>query len=258
MSNELPPLPPGGFGALPPPPPPPDGGGFSSMPPPPDGQGAYGYEPPRLGIPWESGEGGWFTRWWQNTKMTLLQPDRFFESMPTAGGHMEPVKFALIGGVAGAVLGTLCQLPFNGLQVFAQLSNNQGGSAETGTVIATIIGGACCGLLLTPVFVAIGLYMMSGLLHVALMILGGAREGFEATLRVVAYTQGAVALPNAIPCINCLSSVYALVLLAMGLHKAHRCEIWQSVVALVLVLVACIGSVLVLYFALIAAFIAAM
>jgi hypothetical protein len=150
----------------------------------------------------------------------------------------------------------LCQLPINGIQIIGMMTNNQGSGAEAVGGVVGILIGACCGLILVPIFMTIYLYILSGLFHLALMILGGAKEGFEATMRVCSYSIGAMSLPNAIPCVNCLTVIYMLVLIALGLHKAHKCEIWQSVVAIVLVVALCIGSIVVLYIMFIAAIIA--
>ena len=40
-------------------------------------------------------------------------------------------------------------------------------------------------LILAPVLVVVGLFLVSGIIHLCLMLLGGARRGFEATFRVM-------------------------------------------------------------------------
>lgn len=265
MSNELPPLPPPpDQGNFPPLPPPPGGGSYgsgggASWPPPPGdgGFGGGGLPPANQGIPWENSNEGLFTRAWKTVKMVLFEPVQFFEAMPTTGGQAEPLKFALILGCAGALLGLLCQLPFNGLQIIAQLSNSNSQSEPVGAVVGIVIG-MCVGVVCVPVFLMIYTYIMSGLFHLCLSLFGAASQGFEGTFRVVAYVQGAMAIPNAIPCLNCFTGIYALVLFGLGFMKVHKCEAWQAVLAVLIPLVLCVGGVIAIYFAIIAVVVANM
>lgn len=283
MSNEPPPMPPpmppafpppdegpGGFGSIPPPPPAMGGGGGGAWPPPPGGPGGdYGLPEYNLNpsnTPWESEQGGWFSRWWQTTKMVLLQPTRFFDCMQITGGTMPVLKFAIVAALLCVPAQLLCQSPMMALQFLPQIAGQGGGQPEIGMVIGFIAGFFCLSILLLPLTVTISLYLWSGILHLSLMLVGGARNGFEATFRPVAYVTGASYLPNAIlgalgsiPLVSCITapiaialSIYVLVIMCMGLIKAHGCEVWQAVVAIIIPMLLCCGLIFLTVFSVIA------
>jgi hypothetical protein len=73
-----------------------------------------------------------------------------------------------------------------------------------------------------PVFIVVGMFVVSGILHVVLLALAGGGRGFEATFRVVAYNH-AVSLFNLVPvCGGLVGLVAALVLTIIGLSEAHQ------------------------------------
>ena len=47
--------------------------------------------------------------------------------------------------------------------------------------------GLVANLILGPIFIAVGLFVWAGILHLLLLLMGGGARGFEATFRVVAY-----------------------------------------------------------------------
>ena len=57
------------------------------------------------------------------------------------------------------------------------------------------VGSAAFILVLMPLFVVVGLFMAAAILHVCLMIVGGANQSFETTFRVIAcFAEGSVVL----------------------------------------------------------------
>lgn len=89
-----------------------------------------------------------------------------------------------------------------------------------------------------PAFVAVGIFVTSGVLHLCLMLVGGERSGFEATFRVVAYGQ-ASQLWGVLPLVGPLvSAIYALVLYIVGLREVHGIGTGRAAVAVFLPAVA--------------------
>ena len=81
------------------------------------------------------------------------------------------------------------------------------------------------------IFVPIALAIWSGILHLCLYLVGGAREGYEATFRVVSYSS-VTGIFNAIPCVGILASLWGLVLTVIGLRETHKTTTGKAVAAL--------------------------
>jgi hypothetical protein len=73
----------------------------------------------------------------------------------------------------------------------------------------------------------------ASLLHALLVLIGGGKAGFRATVRVVAYVVGAMLIFAAVPC-TCLFVPFAVLgYLSASLRAAHRDAAWKSTLALV-------------------------
>jgi hypothetical protein len=68
------------------------------------------------------------------------------------------------------------------------------------------------------------------IVHLLLILFGGAKRGFRTTLRVVAYAQA--------PAVFC--GVWSLVLYIIGLRAAHRTDAWRSALAVLMPIFFCI------------------
>jgi hypothetical protein len=157
--------------------------------------------------------------------------------MKTEGGLMEPLLFALIGGSAGMIVSFLMQI---GLQ-------SAGFMADRNSAILGMGMGIVFGVILMPVIIVCLMFIASGILHLCLMIVGGAKKPFETTFRVVCFSSGSTYLLAMIPvCGGMIAALYNLVLECMGLARAHETEIGKAIMAVLLpILVCCGGAMLV-------------
>ena len=104
--------------------------------------------------------------------------------------------------------------------------------------------GSAAFVILIPLFVVIGLFIGSAIVHVCLMIVGGANHSFETTFRVVAFSQGSVGPLQMIPvCGGLISAVWGLVCNCIGLARAHDTDTGRAVLAVFLPLIVCCGGV---------------
>jgi hypothetical protein len=111
-------------------------------------------------------------------------------------------------------------------------------------------------VVLAPLFVIIGVFIAAAVLHLMLMIVGGAANGFEATVRVVCYTQTAQ-LAGIIPfCGGIIALIWTVILYVTGFSIAHRTTQGKAIVAVLLPVVLC--CVLGVVFALVAGGLAAL
>jgi hypothetical protein len=137
----------------------------------------------RTGLPWEHRrERGFFNAFIETLTMVLTRPSEAFSVMKREGGLGEPLIYALIGGCVGGIVSALFSLGFQSLGLFADKNNSLAAMTGMGIGFGAII--------LVPLFIVIVLFIGSGIVHLCLMIVGGAKQPFETTFRVIAFSQG--------------------------------------------------------------------
>jgi hypothetical protein len=150
------------------------------------------------GTPWERRrEIGWGRGLRDTIAGVLFHPTGFFAAMPPAGGLEGPLTFVLLLSVIRTIASTAPTLVATG--VYGAVLLPPGAEGLPPEVQALLRGGFTLGafqICCSPLEALIEAFVGAGLLHLALLVTGGARRGFEATLRVVCYAGafGAVAV----------------------------------------------------------------
>jgi hypothetical protein len=135
----------------------------------------------------------------------------------------------------GGIVSALFSLAFQSMGLFANRNNSLAAMTGMGIGFGAII--------LVPLFIVIGLFIGSGIVHLCLMIVGGANKPFETTFRVVAFSQGSASPLQIIPlCGGLISGVWALVCNCIGLARAHETDTGRAVLAVFLPLIVCCGG----------------
>src|SRR5207249_2028299 len=102
--------------------------------------------------------------------------------------------------------------------------------------------GSVAFIILFPLAVVVGLFIGAAIIHLCLMIVGGAKQSFETTFRVLAFSQGSTGPLQMIPfCGGLIAAVWAVVLNCIGLARAHETETGRAVLAVFLPLIVCCG-----------------
>ncbi len=217
----------------------PELGGAAPAAPPPQISAAStaGTGVPGSGLPWDERQArGFFNAFVETLVMVLTKPDAAFRAMKIDGGLVEPLIYALIGGCVGGVVAFLFSLGFQSMGLFANRHNAFG--MLTGMGIGSIAF-----IILLPVMIVIGLFIGGAIVHLCLMIVGGANKTFEATFRVLAFSQGSTGPLQMIPvCGGLIAGVWGLVVTCIGLARAHETETGRAVFAVFLPLVVCCGG----------------
>ena len=191
----------------------------------------------RTGLPWEHRQGrGFFNAFIETLVMVLTRPAEAFGIMKREGGLGEPLIYALIGGCVGGIASFLFSLGFQSLGLFTD-RHDSGLAAMAGLGIGSAM------IILLPVFIVIGLFIGSAIVHLCLMIVGGANQSFEATFRVLAFSHGSAGPLQIIPlCGGLISGVWAVVCTCFGLARAHETDTGRAVLAVFLPLIVCCGG----------------
>jgi hypothetical protein len=100
-----------------------------------------------------------------------------------------------------------------------------------------------CLMIIAPLLNLMTLFIWSGIVHLFLLMVGGAPNGFATTLRVTCYAQTAgiaVVIPIAG---GLIQPIWFLILQIIGLSQAHRVGGGKAVFAVIVPLVVCCGCV---------------
>jgi hypothetical protein len=211
------------------------------------------------GTPWDSRTRiGFLTALVETTRQVLTGPTEFFRAMPVTGGIGSPLFYGVILAWFGAAAASLYSALFHSIVgaglVEALMRLVDPSAVPASSPFAGVMegwGGFLLQLVFGGVFAAIGIVIYSGILHLALLLLGGAQRGFEASLRVVSFSQ-AVSIVFLVPfCGQLAGPFWALVLYVIGVAQAHRIGYGKAIAAVLLpllVVCCCCGALLGLIF----------
>jgi hypothetical protein len=173
--------------------------------------------------PWENRDQlGVLNAFVETARQVLLSPAEFFRNMPVVGGIGAPLAFGVLTAYIGTAVSALYQLVLQGMMGSWASQFAQGGEAfERFVPMFTQGAGLVATLILGPLFALVGIFVGSAVMHVFLMLFGGAKRGFEATLRTVCYCQATQLLQVVPVCGGLVASVWAIVALIIGLSEAH-------------------------------------
>jgi hypothetical protein len=205
--------------ATPPPTPP--------LPPP-----AEAAEAPPPGIPWDDRERlGFATALVDTTVQVLRSPGDFYRRMRPAGGVGSALAYAVIVAYAGFVAKAFYDWIFQ--MVLGRQELGFGPELERAIAMMQGGGGLLLQLILGPFLLAAALFVSAGLNHLALLLLGGARRGFDSTFRVCAFANAANVTALLPICGSLVAAVWIVVLTIIGLSVVHGIS-WQKATGAVL------------------------
>jgi hypothetical protein len=185
-------------------------------------------------IPWEDpARAGLFDRFVETVKLLVMNPREAFAGMPTSGGIGQPLFYAVIVGWIGAAVALVWNVLFQSAWL-PFMDMGDAGAAFGFSIVTTFIIAV-----LAPLFIIFGVFVGAAIFHLMLMLVGGANNGFEATVRVVCYASTSQ-LANIIPfCGGLVALVWAIILYVFGLSTAHRTTTGKALIAILLPLVLC-------------------
>ncbi|MGB8340840.1 MAG: YIP1 family protein [Chthoniobacterales bacterium] len=191
---------------------------------------------PQGGLPWDRRqELGFFPAFFETLKLVLLNPAVAFANMKPEGGLVDPLIYAVIGGSVGWVFYFIFSFFLGSLGALGN-HNMLGGMVGLG------FGGIFV-LIFFPIMLAIGLFIGAGIVHLCLMLVGGAKRSYETTLQVLCYSVGSTYPLMIVPaCGGAIASVWCLVVECVGLAKAHETTTGKAVLAVFLPLIVCCGG----------------
>ena len=181
----------------------------------------------RQATPWENrSELGLWQGISKTFKAVLFSPVEIFSTMTYKGGIKEPLAFGLLLGSIGGMFGFFWQfLVMSGglLAIDHEIMSH--------FTISLIFFGIA---IVFPLFVTIAIFVASAILHLLMLIVRGGKNGFEATFRVVSYSQ-ASQIWGLIPFIGGLiGGLWILVVQIIGLREIHETSYLRVILALLI------------------------
>ncbi len=199
---------------------------------------------------------GYFRALGRTTHEVLLHVTDTFSRARVSGGLGAPLTYYLLMNFLVVALGFWLTLPFQlkNLQALREMLGSTQLPPPFDTLTRTLLekpnialwylqslAGALLGSL-------VWIFVYSGLLHVALMLLGGNRRNFESTFRALAYAGGACTVIGLIPfCGGITRMLVQPILEIIALVRMHETDTWRVVMAYVLLslpVIFCCGGIL--------------
>lgn len=192
--------------------------------------------PGRIDPPWEKrSELGFWAALYATIKSALFSPRLLFATMHFRAGVRDPFAFGLLCGVVGTLWGIFWQflMVSGSIQSYANI-----GQVGMGIAFMFI-------LILCIPYVLFILVVTSLILHGCLRLVGGAKNGFEATFRVIAYSQ-ATQIVSFVPVLGGIAAiVWLLVVQMIGLREMHETSYGRIVIAYLIPFLLLVGGIVV-------------
>lgn len=176
----------------------------------------------------------------ETARDSLFSPADFFRSMMHGRGIADALLYGVLVGWLGQMVASFYQLILHSV-----VGSSFSGGDEIPEALRVVmsqfegLAGFLFAALFGWFFVAVGLFIWSGLVHLALLASGGAKRDFEASFSVACYSESAL-LWNVVPfCGGVAAIVHWLVLNTIGLSEAHGISRGQALVAVLVPLLLC-------------------
>ena len=213
-------------------PPPPPAFEPPQTPPPPSGSPP---EPPvsRSGLPFEDPSQPLLDALVETIQLLVTRPREAYATMQPEGDITRALLYAVLLGWIGLIAGQLYNLVFRGAMMRMMATQFHG------IQFAGTLGMAIGFIVVGPIFILMGLFIWTALVHLALMLIGGANRGFVATFKAVAFAQTS-AIAQVVPfCGGFIGAIWGLVLQTFGIAAAHDTTDGKAAAAVLLPLVFC-------------------
>ena len=204
---------------------------------------------PRQGLPWDDREKlGFVNAFTETVKLILMEPVKAFLMMKREGGLGGPLLFAIASGWIGGAAALVYNFTWQTILHHSMGTHSMPAGMPaifSGEGLTAITLGAM--LILLPVILTVGIFIGSGITHLCLMLVGGAKQPFETTFRVACFSIGATGLLQLLPlCGGYAYAIWNLVAQCIGISKAHEIPTGKAVTAVLLPMaVCCCGAMLI-------------
>jgi hypothetical protein len=197
----------------------------------------------RSKTPWEDrAAAGFASGLFRTVREILGRPTAFFRAMPVTGGLADPLLFALIIGMIGIVFLSLWDILLH--DSMRDFMTEEMRAAAGRTMMDGLHSPVWA--VMTPFLLIFWLFVVSGLLHLFLLIVRGVKNGFEATFRVVSYSVSPFVFLSIPFCGVLITVIWSMMLAIIGLRESHQTTGGKAAFAVLFPLLFFCGMIMVL------------
>jgi hypothetical protein len=185
--------------------------------------------------PWEEMEKlGFLNAFIDTLALSITKPSRFFKTLSQKRSFKSAIYYGLIVGSFGYVMSVLWNIVFGRFLYRFSILRGYDNFTNASDGISVFFA---------PAIILAGIFIGGMFLHLFLMLVGGNKKGFKATLTVVCYSISANVF-CIIPFLGSLiSMVLGFALTVIGLREVHGISTTRAVFAFLLPFIAILGLV---------------
>lgn len=167
---------------------------------------------------------------WRSIKQTIrsiiFSPKKMFSYMPARGGWGEPLAFGLLIGSISSMFAFFWEFMISG-SGFPKPFDGVSISFNSPIIFLSLI-------FLSPLMVTINLFISSFFIHLFLLMVRSGKNRFEATFRVIAYSQ-ATKVWSILPFIGSpIGWIWRAIVQIIGLREIHETSYLRVILAFVI------------------------
>jgi phage FluMu protein Com len=197
----------------------------------------------RIGLPWDT-DRRTFGCWFRTVRLILGMPSQAFTIMHRTGGLGRPIWYSIYGIGMPAAAAMALVMPIVLLVLSEEIFRDVG----VGGAILGGLGILAAVALYVVLIATLGNLIAAAIWHLFLMMVGGAKHSFETTFRVTSYVYGSMMALTALPYVGCAAYIWMMVLLVIGLAKAHETSTGKAMLAVLLPVGVCVGGYFLMVF----------
>lgn len=195
---------------------------------------------PAFYVPWEDRQRlGFLPAFSQTWSDSVFRPTEFFRRVPRTGNLGSALLYCCLIGITGSMLSLFWSYLFWSSTDMDRIQDMFGGvgfSRDTLGYVAIFV----------PFLTIFGVFIVSFIYHICLMLTGSSKNGFEATLRGYCYSYGPYLLTIIPQCGGFIALIWQCVLLVTAWREMHESTTGRVVIAVLLPLLLCCGLVFLL------------
>lgn len=198
-------------------------------------------------LPWEDrkerGVGMW-KAYWQTVKLLMFQPNTAFDRVqPETGKWWDPLSFSMLSHLVGLSGTMVLYALIGGVAGVVALVTSKSDSAGPSVAVAVgiVLGILALFAVAVPLSAVLNVFIGSGIVHVAALLVGVKPRGFEATVRAFSYGQAPMFWGVVPVCGVYVYPIWQIVCVIFGIKGLHRTTGGKASAAVLLPVGLCCG-----------------
>ena len=190
---------------------------------------------PPAPIPWEQPGYPMIKGLFETIGLFFTSPREAYRRMPLTSDLVRPLLYYVALGWVGVAIGQFWELLLRSMLPMESMFGGKMGEMLGGGGLAQSL----VFIVIAPILLVVALFIWAGIVHLLLLLLGGASAGFLATVRVLCYA-GTTQLLGFVPvCGGIVGAIWGIVLDIIGLSEAHKTTTGKAALAVLLPLLLC-------------------